>query len=136
MGRPDVVTSQMLVWVMPWLTLRALYGLIDLIINGINKDNRSFDFLSLGLASVIVNGACWSGVLFGFIKTAANPGPWNWSHLQTKQPAVAPYSIQAAPMPPSFYAPQGGPLPMQYGWGQNNIPQQQAYYQPYAPPNA
>ena len=56
------VTRQILVWVMYWLIIRALYELITLIINVVNKDNFTFDYLSLGLTSVIVNGACWTGV--------------------------------------------------------------------------
>jgi len=63
------VTRQMLIWVMPWFIIRMLYTLIDYIIIGMNRDNFEFEFLSLGLARSIVNGACWTGVLFGFIKT-------------------------------------------------------------------
>jgi len=94
----------MLIWVMPWLIIRILFTLVDHIISDINSDNRRFDFLSLGLAEVIVGRACWVGVLFGFIKTAADPGPWNWSYIQAQQPPIAQYSVQAGSAKPTYYA--------------------------------
>jgi len=103
------VTRQMLIWVMPWLIIRIVYGLIETIINGINKNRYRPDAVSLTFAAVVVNGACWTGVLFGFIKTAADPGPWDWSHIQSQQPQIA-----------------------QQG-GQNTTPQKHIY-QPSAPP--
>jgi len=131
------VTRQMLSWVMPWLIIRTLYTLIQYIINGINKNQLRPDSLSLVLAEVIVNGACWTGVLFGFIKTAADPGPWDWSHIQAQQPQIAQYGVQSGPPQPSYYASPVAPPPQgqQGWWGQNNTPQQHTY-QPYMPPHA
>jgi hypothetical protein len=147
MGHPDVVrhfrthlrtlltsmqvTRQMLIWVMPWLIIRALDILVDIIIRGTGTRNITYDVMSLALSTVIVNGACWCMVLYGFIKTAAVPGPWDWSHLQANQPEMAPYSVQATPPQPGYYTPPSGPP---QGWsGQNNSPQQHVY-QPYTPP--
>lgn len=96
------VTRQMLIWVTPWLTLRATYSLIDIVLTGMNREDPVFDRLALGLAAIIVSGACWSIALYGFIKTASDPGPWDWSHLQAQQPQMAPYNPQAP------YAPPGG----------------------------
>ena len=130
----------MLIWVMPWLIIRALYTLIELIISGTNKRLVLNDyFYSLELATVIVSGACWCMVLYGFIKTAADPAPWDWSHLQAQQPQMAPYGVQGFPAPaqpgyyphPSALPPNGPP---QGWWGQNGNPQQQVYQQPYTPP--
>ena len=106
----------MLIWIMPWLIIRALYTLVEVTLSGINKDNIAFDFLSLELVAVIVNGACWTGVLFGFNKTVADPGLWDWSHTQQPQ-----YGVQAVPVQPSYYAPPVGPPPqVQQGqWGRN-----------------
>ena len=105
------VTRQMLTRITPWLIIRTLYSLISLIVTRINGTNLTLDYLSLGLATVIVNGACWTGVLFGFIKTAADPGPWDWSHMRAQQPQIAQYGVQAAPMQPSYYAPPVDPPP-------------------------
>ena len=131
------VTRQMLIWVMPWLIIHILYTLTDFIINGIYRDNFDFDFWSLGLAGLIVDGACRTGVLFGFIKSDADPGPWNWSHIQAQQPQIAQYGVQAGPPQPSYYASPVAPPPQgqQGWWGQNNTPQQHTY-QPYMPPHA
>jgi hypothetical protein len=104
------VTRQMLIWVMPWLIIRALYTLIDLIVSGVDQNYIS-DYLALDLVTVIVSGACWSGVLFGFVNTVTDPVPWNWSHMQAHQPQMAPYSMQAAPAQPIYYAPPVGPPP-------------------------
>jgi len=127
----------MLIWVMPWLIIRILFYLVDIIMRGINRNNLRFDFLSLGLADAIVDGACWTGVLFGFIKTAADPGPWDWSHIQVQQPQIAQYGVQAGPVQPSYDASPVAPPPQgQQGlWGQNNTPQQHTY-QPSMPPHA
>jgi len=121
----------MLVWVMPWLVIRAIEYLSDIIISG--TGGIEYDPLSLALATVIVNGACWCMVLYGFIKTATDPGPWDWSHLQANQPGMAQYSVQVGPEQPAHYAPSNGNGPPQGWWGQNNNPQQQVY-QSYAPP--
>ena len=122
----------MLIWVMPWLIIRALYTLIELIVSGTQKSVVTYDYYySLQLSTVIVSGACWCMVLYGFIKTAADPGPWDWSHLQAHQPQMAPYGVQASPAQPGYYAHPTGPP--QGWWGQNNNPQQQVY-QPYTPP--
>ena len=131
------VTRQVQIWVMPWVIIHALYTLIEHIVNGINRDNIDFDYLSLELAGVIVNGACWTGVLVGFIKTAADPGPWDWSQIQAQQPQIAQYGVQVVPVQPSYYAPPvGPPLQVQQGqWGQNDQAQQHIY-SPYAPPHA
>ena len=118
------VTSQMLIWVMPWLIIRILYDLINLIINGMNKNNFAFDFPSLALASVIINGACWTGVLVGFIKTAADSGLWDWSQVQSHQAQMAQYVVQAAPVQPGYYAPPHAPMQPSY------------YAPPQAPPQA
>jgi len=83
----------MLIWVMPWLVIRTLYALVDLIIGRINRNNSTFDYLSLGLAEVIVGGACLTGILFGFIKTVADPGPWDQSYIQSQQPQIAQYGV-------------------------------------------
>ena len=102
----------MLIWVMPWLTIRALYALIELIFGGADKFGIIYSHLrSLELATVIVSGACWCMVLYGFIKTAADPEPWDWSHLQAHQPQMAPYGVQAspAPAPPGYYPHPTGP---------------------------
>ena len=130
------VTRQMLIWVLPWLIIYELFTLVNLIIRGINKNDFRFDYLSLGLAEVIVTGACWTGVLFGFIKTAADPGPWDWSHIQAQQPQIAQYGVQAGPPQPSYYGFPVAPPPQgqQGWWGQNNTPQQ-ITYQPSAPPH-
>jgi len=126
----------MLIWVMPWLIIRMLYTLINHIIIGMNRDNFRFDFESFTLAKLIVNGACWTCVLFGFIKTAADPGPWDWSHIQSQQPQIAQYGVQAGPAQPSYYAYPVAPPPQgqQGWWGQNNAPQQYTH-QPSAPPH-
>lgn len=131
------VTRQVQIWVMPWVIIHALYNLIEHIVNGINRDNFDFDYLSLGLAGVIVNGACWTGVLVGFIKTAADPGPWDWSQIQAQQPQIAQYGVQVVPVQASYYAtPVGPPLQVQQGqWGQNDQAQQHIY-SPYSPPHA
>jgi len=149
MGLPDVVrtslpvwgllltsvqvTNQMLIWVMPWLVIRAIECLSDIIIRGTGKRGITYDSLSLALATVIVNGACWCMVLYGFIKTATDPAPWDWSHLQANQPGMARYSVQVGPEQPAHYAPPNGNGAPQGWWGQNNNPQQQVY-QSYAPP--
>jgi len=65
----------MLIWVMPWLVIRAIEYLSDIIIRGTGKRNITYDALTLALATAIVNGACWCMVLYGFIKTATDPGP-------------------------------------------------------------
>jgi len=84
---------------------------------------------------MIVSGACWSGVLFGFIKTAADPGPWDWSHIQAQQPQIAQYDVQASPTQQSHYASPVDPPPQgQQGlWEKNNTPQQHTH-RPAAPP--
>jgi len=119
----------MLIWVMPWLITFTLFTLVDHIISNINRNNLRFDFLSLGLAEVIVGRACLTGVLFGFIKTAADPGPWDWSHIQAQQPQIAQYGVQAGPAQPSYYTYPVAPPPQgqQGWWRQNNIPQQHIY---------
>jgi len=127
------VTRQMLIWVMPWLIIRIVYGLIETIINGINKNMIRPNTLSLTFAAVVVNGACWTGVLFGFIKTAADPGPWDWSHIQAQQPHIAQYGVQAGPAQPGYYASPVAPPPQGQQGGQNTTPQQHIY-QPSAPP--
>src|SRR5258706_5076557 len=124
----------MLKWVMPWLIGRAFYSLITTIISGTNKRVTSDFNYSLGLANTIVSGASWCLVLYGFIKTAADPGPWDWSHIQGQQapnPQMAPYSVQGPPAQLALY-PHPSSLP-QGSWGQNNN-QQQHVYQPYPPP--
>ena len=126
----------MLIWVMPWFIIRALHAFIVTIISGTNKRIVPYTsyYYSLELATVIVSGACWCMVLYGFIKTAADPGPWDWSHLQAQQPQMAPYGVQVYPAPaqPGYYAHTSGPA---QGWvGQNGTPQQQVYQQPYTPP--
>ena len=68
-------------------------------------------YLALELAEVIMSGACWSAVLLGFIKTVADPRLWDWSHMRTQQPQMAPYGVQAVPAQPSYYAPPAGPPP-------------------------
>ena len=123
------VIRQMLIWVMPWLILRAFGTLIELIIDGMDDHTTTFN-LTLGLVTIIVSGVCWCMVLYGFFKTAADPGPWDSSHLQANQPQMAPYGVQAAPAQPGYYAPPTGPP---QGWGQNNNPQQHVQ-QPYTPP--
>ncbi len=120
----------MLKWVMPWLIGRASYNLIVIIIGDTNKRATPNFTYSLGLADVIVSGALWCLVLYGFIKTAADPGPWDWSHIQAQHPQMAPYSVQAFPAPLALY-PHPSSLP-QGSWGQNNN-QQQHVYQPYTP---
>jgi len=133
MGHPDVVTSQMLKWVMPCLIGRASYSLITTIISGTNKRLTTEYLYRLGLADVIVNGAFWCLVLYGFIKTAADPGPWDWSHIQAQQaqkPQMVPYGVQAFPAQLALY-PHPSSLP-QGPWGQNND-QQQHVYQPHPP---
>jgi len=127
------VTRQMLIWVMPWLIIRAIDTLVDIIISGTDKNGITHDNLALALSSVIISGACWCCVLYGFIKTAADPGPWNWSHMQTHQPEMAPYSEKAAATQPSSYPLPNGPP--QGWWGQYNNAQQHVY-QPYTPPRA
>ena len=126
----------MLIWVMPWLIIRALHALIVTIITGTNKRVIPYTtfYYSLQLSTTIVSGACWCMVLYGFIKTAADPGPWDWSHLQAQQPQMAPYGVQAFPalVPPGYYAYPNGPP--QGSLGQNGNPQQQASQQPYTPP--
>ena len=82
---------------MPWLVCRAIYTLIEMIISGTNKRVTYTYLYSVGLASLIVSGAFWCLVLYGFIKTAADPGPWDWSHIQPQQPQMAPYNVQAPP---------------------------------------
>ena len=82
---------------MPWLVGRAIYILIEVVIRGTNKRVTSNYLYSLGLATVIVSGAFWCLVLYGFIKTAADPAPWDWSHTQAQQPQMALYSVQAPP---------------------------------------
>jgi hypothetical protein len=119
----------MLIWVMPWLIIRALYFLADLIVSGVNTTMTAADELALELATDIVSGACWCGVLYGFMKTVADPGPWDWSHMQNQQP-------QMAPTQPNYFAPPSAPPQDQQGWwGQNNIPQQHMY-QPDTTPYA
>jgi hypothetical protein len=95
------VTRQMLIWVMPWLIIRALYFLVYLILSGVNGTMNTPD-PPLELAISIVSGACWCGVLFGFMKTIADPGPWDWSHMRTQQP-------QMAPTQPNYYPPPSAP---------------------------
>jgi len=111
----------MLIWVMPWLIIRALDKLVDIIIRGTGKYAITNGYLALSLSTVIISGVCWCCVLYGFIKTAADPGPWDWSHKQAHQPEMAPL----VPEQPSSCPPQG----------QNNNPQQHVY-QPYTPPHA
>ena len=115
----------MLVWVMPWIIIRALHSLIYLIISGgLETYSSQLDPLALELALVVVSGACWSGVLYGFIRTAADPGPWNWSQTQTQQPQMA-LSQQSNYAPPVGIPPQ-----VQQGrWGQE-YPSQRPIYQP------
>jgi len=120
---------------MPWFIKRASYTLITTVIRGTNKHLTTNDRYKLGLADVIVSGACWCLALYGFIMTAADPGPWDWSHIQAQQaqnPQMAPYSAQAAPAQLALY-PHPSSLP-QGSWGQNNN-QQQHVYQPYPPPH-
>lgn len=117
---------------MPWLIIRALATLVELIIGNMEEHTITYT-LCLVLATAIVSGACWSMVLYGFFKTAVDPGPWDSSHLQVNQPQMAPYSVQTAPAQPGYYAPPTGPP--QGWWGQNNN-QQQHVYQPYTPPPA
>ena len=123
----------MLIWVMPWLIIRALYTLIEVIYSGANKFGIIDSYLgSLEFATVIVSGACWCMVLYGFVKTAADPGPWDWSHLQVQQPQITQSGVQASPPQPGYYTHPTGPN--QGWWGQNNNPQQQVY-QPYMSPH-
>jgi|SRR5258706_291087 len=124
----------MLKWIMPWLIGRAFYTLIEVIISGTNEPVIYTYLDSLELSKVIVSGAFWCLVLYGFIKTAADPGPWDWSHIQAQQaqkPQMAPYSVQAFPAQLALY-PHPSSLP-QGSWGQNNN-QQQHVHQPYPPP--
>ena len=107
----------MLIWVMPWLIIRTLDTLVDIIISGTDKYGITHDYLALALSSVIISGACWCCVLYGFIKTAADPGPWDRSHIQ---PEMTPYIEKAAPTQPSYYPP---PIARFQGWWvQNNNP--------------
>jgi len=119
------VTRQMLIWVMPWLILRTFYGLILHVVLGLNWYNLRFDYHSTGLATMIMNGACWTGVLFGFIKTAADPGPWDWSNMRAQQPQIAQYGVQPVPVQPSHYAPAQIPQ-----YGMQAAPVQPNYYVP------
>ena len=114
----------MLVWVVPWVIIRTIHSLIYLITSGgLETYSSELDPLALELAQVVVIGACWSGVLYGFIRTAADPEPWNWSQTQTQQP-------QMAPSQPSNYAPPVGIPQVQGGrWGQE-YPSQRPIYQP------
>ena len=123
----------MLIWVMPWLIGRASYTLIVIIIRD-TTERVTPDFLfSLGLANVIVSGAFWCLVLYGFIKTAADPAPWDWSHIQAQQPQMAPYGVQGPPAQLAYY-PHPSSLP-QGSWGQNNN-QQHHVQLPYTPPHS
>src|SRR5258706_14992614 len=121
----------MLKWVMPWLICHALYTLIVTILGGTNKHVMSNYIYSIGLSNLIVNRAFWCLALYGLIKTAADPGPWDWSHIQSQQPQMTPYSVQASPGQIAHH-PHPSSLP-QGSWGQNNN-QQQHVYQPYTPP--
>ena len=124
----------MLTWVMPWLISRAFYTLIDTIIGGTNKSVTTPNYIySVALSRVIVNGVFSCLVLYGFTKTAADPAPWDWSHIQAQQPQVAPDSVQGPPAQLGYY-PHPSSLP-QGSWGQNNN-QQQHVSQPYTPPQA
>jgi len=112
----------MLIWVMPWVIIRALHSLIHLITwGGLETYSPELDPLALELAQIIVTGACWSGVLYGLVRTAADPGPWNWSQTQIQQP-------QMAPSQQSNDAPLVG-LPPQVQWRQE-YPSQRPIYQP------
>ena len=122
----------MLIWVMPWLIGRAKFTLIEIIISGTNKRVTPTYLYSLGLANVIVSGAFWCLVLYGFIKTAADPGPWDWSHIQAQQPQMSPYNVQAPPAQLAYY-PHPSSLP-QGSWGQNNN-QQYHVHLPSSPPH-
>ena len=111
----------MQIWVMPWLIIRAIDTLVDIVISGTDKYGITHDFLALSLSTVITSGACWCFVLYGLIKTAADPGPWDWSHMQAHQPEMAPYGEKAAPVQPGYYPPPTGPF--QGWWTQNSNPQ-------------
>ena len=72
------VTHQLLACVLPWLLIRILVSLIDLIVSRKNNDNLRFHNLSLGFAAVFLNGACLTGALIGFLITTDQSA---WSRM-------------------------------------------------------